>query len=297
MRTRTAQRQRTRRQPFVAVNCGALPSELLEPELFGVEKGAYTSVRMSRKGRFERANAGTLFLDEIGELSLGAQTRLLRVLQEGEIEHLGDTTTRRIDVRLVAATNIDLEKAVGEGRFHKDLYCRINAYPVVIPPLRDRKEDIPFLSRHFLGELSTREGKRIASFTGNARLALSEYEWPGNVRELRNVIERGVILTSDGELVDVQSLFPQLPASRRTGKSARPSRDGGISSSDDDIVNQFIEHALNRKMRMEDVETLLANAAIERSQRNLIHAARLLGVSRAQIAYRVSKRIPPTSSE
>lgn len=284
-------------KPFVAVNCGALPSELLESELFGVEKGAYTGAMMSREGRFERANGGTLFLDEIGELSLGAQTRLLRVLQEGEIERLGDTTTRKIDVRLVAATNVDLEKAVGEGRFRKDLYYRINAYPVVIPPLRDRKEDIPVLSRHFLGELSAREGKQIGGFTDKARLALSEYEWPGNVRELRNVIERGVILTSDGELVDLQSLFPQLPASRRTGKSARLSRDGGISSSDDDIVNQFIEHALNRKMRMEDVEALLVNAAIERSQSNLSHAARLLGVSRAQIAYRVSKRIPPTSSE
>lgn len=280
------------RKPFVAVNCGALPSELLESELFGVEKGAYTGALSSREGRFERANGGTLFLDEIGELSLGAQTRLLRVLQEGEIERLGDTTTRRIDVRLVAATNVDLEKAVEEGRFRKDLYYRINAYPVVIPPLRDRKEDIPVLSRHFLGELAAREGKRISGFTDKAQLALSEYEWPGNVRELRNVIERGVILTSEGELIGLQSLFPQPPTSKHAGKSARLSRDGGISSTDSNIVKQFIEHALNTKMRMEDVETLLVNAAIERSQSNLSNAARLLGVSRAQIAYRVRKRPP-----
>ena len=281
---------------FVAINCGALPSELLESELFGVEKGAYTGAQTSRAGRFERANGGTLFLDEIGELSLGAQTRLLRVLQEGEIERLGDTATRKVDVRLVAATNVDLADAVAQGRFRKDLYYRINAFPVVIPPLRDRKEDIPLLAKHFLEELSAREGKRVKGFTDKAELALIDYDWPGNVRELRNVIERGIILTPEGGLIDLPVLFPPMSALRSSAaKPGRLSRDGGLASIDKDIVNTFVDHVLSRKICMEDVEALLVDAAIERSQNNLSSAARMLGISRAQIAYRANKKNPGNS--
>ena len=277
-------------KPFVAVNCGALPSELLESELFGVERGAYTGALVSREGRFERANGGTLFLDEIGELSLNAQTRLLRVLQEGEIERLGDTTTRRIDVRLVAATNVDLQEAVAQGRFRKDLYYRINAYPVLIPPLRERKDDIKLLSNRFLDELSAREGKRVKGFTDKARMALLEYDWPGNVRELRNVIERGIILTAEGGYIESNALFPQVTWQQPAGKCAKISREGGLAPLDKDIVRTFVQHALDNAISLDELETLLVNAAIERSNNNLSNAARLLGVSRAQISYRTKKR-------
>jgi hypothetical protein len=183
-----------RERPFVAVNCAAIPQELVESELFGVEKGAYTGALASRQGRFERADGGTLFLDEVGDLPLAAQSKLLRVLQEGEIERLGDQRTRKVNVRVIAATNGDLHRLVKEGKFRSDLYYRLNAYQVHIPPLRERKEDISPLAKRFVEKYSAIHGKRLRGFTDKAKRTLLAYAWPGNIRELQNMIERGVIL-------------------------------------------------------------------------------------------------------
>ena len=185
---------------FVAVNCAAIPEELIESELFGVEKGAYTGAQKSRPGRFERAHGGTLFLDEIGDLSAAAQAKLLRVLQEGEFERVGDTRTRKVDVRLVAATNIDLKQAVDNQKFRADLFYRLNIYPMVIPTLRERHEDIPILANHFLEKYKARHGKRTPGISENALDELKRYNWPGNIRELGHMIERGVIISGNAEL-------------------------------------------------------------------------------------------------
>lgn len=181
-------------QPFVAINCAAIPHDLIESELFGVQKGAYTGAQHSRPGRFERANGGTLFLDEVGDLSPAAQVKLLRVLQTGEIERLGDDQTRKVNVRLVAATNVNLQAAIAEGRFRADLYYRLATYPVTIPPLRERKADIPLLAAALVEKYAPTYHKKIDGITDRAMQALLAQDWPGNVRELENLIERGVLL-------------------------------------------------------------------------------------------------------
>ncbi len=192
---------------FVAVNCAAIPQDLVESELFGVEKGAYTGAQSSRPGRFERADGGTLFLDEVGDLPLSAQAKLLRVLQEHEIERLGDQKPRKVDVRVVAATNADLSKLVKDGSFRLDLYYRLNAYQILIPPLRDRNEDISPLSKAFLEKYAALHGKKLRGFTDKAKRALLSYGWPGNIRELQNVIERSVILAPHGTRIEANHLF------------------------------------------------------------------------------------------
>jgi formate hydrogenlyase transcriptional activator len=180
-------------QPFVKVNCGALPSELIEDELFGHEKGAFTGALQSRKGRFEIAHGGTIFLDEIGELPLHLQPKLLRVLQNGEFERIGGQQTIKVDVRIIAATNRDLKSEVEEGKFRDDLYYRLNVYPITIPPLRSRKEDIPMLIQYYIDRISREHGKTFRSISKADLASLSGYNWPGNIRELKNVIERSVI--------------------------------------------------------------------------------------------------------
>jgi formate hydrogenlyase transcriptional activator len=184
-----------RDRPFVAVNCAAIPAGLLESELFGHERGAFTGALAQRVGRFELAHQGTLFLDEIGELPLDLQPKLLRVLQEHEFERVGGTRTRHADVRLVVATNRELAQMVDAGQFRADLYYRLNVFPITIPPLRQRPEDIPLLVRHFVRHYARRLRKRIDTIPAEALAALTRYEWPGNVRELQNVIERAVILS------------------------------------------------------------------------------------------------------
>ena len=188
---------------FVAVNCGALPETLIEAELFGVEKGAYTGADRSRPGRFELAKGGTIFLDEIGELSASGQVKLLRVLQTGEFERIGDTRTRQADVRIVAATNRNLDERINEGRFRADLFFRLSSFPITIPPLRDRHEDILPLAAHFIRKICAREGKPEAGVTDEAKGLLLAYNWPGNIRELENVIERSVILSGPGNTIDL----------------------------------------------------------------------------------------------
>ena len=185
---------------FVKLNCAAIPLDLLESELFGHEKGAFTGAIAQKIGRFELADKGTLFLDEVGDIPASLQPKLLRVLQEQEFERLGSTRTHQADVRLVAATNRDLADMVSRGQFRSDLYYRLNVFPVLLPPLRERREDIPALVSHFVEILGRRMGKQIKHISPETMSALSSYEWPGNIRELQNLIERAVILSNHGVL-------------------------------------------------------------------------------------------------
>jgi len=185
---------------FVKLNCAAIPLDLLESELFGHEKGAFTGAIAQKIGRFELADKGTLFLDEVGDIPASLQPKLLRVLQEQEFERLGSTRTHQADVRLVAATNRDLTDMVSRGQFRSDLYYRLNVFPILLPPLRERREDIPALVTHFVEILGRRMGKQIEHIPPETMFALSSYEWPGNIRELQNFIERSVILSSDAIL-------------------------------------------------------------------------------------------------
>jgi len=186
--------------PFVAVSCAALPETLIESELFGHEKGAFTSATQTRKGRFELASGGTLFLDEISDLSAAVQVKLLRVLQEREFERVGGVKTLTVDIRLVAASNRDLEKEVEEGRFRRDLFYRLNVVPLVLPPLRERTEDIPFLAAHFATKSAQKHGQPAPELEPGLIEVLQDYEWPGNVRELENLVERLVVLSNSGSL-------------------------------------------------------------------------------------------------
>jgi transcriptional regulator with PAS, ATPase and Fis domain len=200
-------------KPFIAVNLAAVPLELLESELFGHEKGAFTGAVGRRKGRFEMAHEGTIFLDEVGDLPLAVQAKLLRVLQEREFERLGGTETIRADVRIVAATNHDLLQLVREGAFREDLYYRLNVFQIFLPPLRQRREDIPILAGHFLQKYNHETKRSITEINPRAMARLEEYHWPGNIRELQNVIERAVVLCS-GSVITIDHL-PTMAAERQ----------------------------------------------------------------------------------
>lgn len=276
--------------PFVAVNCACIPPDLIEAELFGVEKGAFTGATSSREGKFERANGGTIFLDEVIELSPRAQAILLRVLQESELERVGDSQTRRIDVRVVAATNEDLEEAVNEGRFRADLYYRLNVYPVYIPPLRERIEDIPLLTERFLEKYQTLYNKRIQGISDKATQALMDYKWPGNIRELENMIERGVILADNNCSIDMESFFPSL---------AEPShplnlinRQGLLSQPEPAEETTLVDQLLDNEFSIEQFEFQLIDHALEKTDGNITQAAKLLGLTRPALAYRLKKRTP-----
>ena len=273
--------------PFVAVNCAALPHELIESELFGVEKGAFTGAHASRAGKFERADGGTLFLDEIGELPLPAQAKLLRVLQEGEIERLGDERVRKINVRLVAATNVDLQAAVKAGRFRSDLFYRLNVYPVRIPPLRERTADIQPLVEAMVQRFSALHDKRVAGITDKALRALKSYAWPGNIRELENIIERGIILTPQNDWIEIEHLFTE------------PQDFGAVQHTIDDAGSladaECVKEALCRKivetgLGLDDLEEALIQFAVRESNGNLSGAARLLRITRPQLNYRLKKK-------
>jgi formate hydrogenlyase transcriptional activator len=208
-----------RDRPFIKLNCAAIPSGLLESELFGHERGAFTGAIMRKAGRFEVADKGTLFLDEVGDIPLELQPKLLRVLQEHEFERLGSTRTQQVDVRVVAATHRDLKQMVRDGEFRSDLYYRLHVFPLSVPPLRERREDIPLLVRHFVDEYARRMNRRIETIPAQAMEALTSYSWPGNVRELQNFIERTVILSpgsvlrpplADLKQATVQATSPEL---------------------------------------------------------------------------------------
>lgn len=293
-------------KPFVAVNCAAIPESLIESELFGAERGAYTGATQSRAGRFERADGGTLFLDEIGTLSAGAQGNLLRVLQEGEIERLGDTRTRRVDVRVIAATNVDLREEAAAGRFREDLFFRLNVFPIRVTPVRERREDIPLLMTHFLGKFNRLHGRRLTGFTQRAVDAVMSYDWPGNIRELENVIERGVILAAENTVIDAPQLFTS--GEQFSSKQFAVGRDGAlihtdptrlldVESTDPEIerVSNHISNLLNgieddSKVSLDDIETLLLKQAVTCAHGNVAAAARFLGITRPQMVYRLKNR-------
>lgn len=272
-------------KPFVAVNCAALPGELIESELFGAEKGAYTGAGAARPGRFERANGGTLMLDELGELPLPAQAKLLRVLQQGEIERLGSTQARKVDVRVIAATNVDLENAVAAGRFRRDLLYRLNVYPVRIPPLRERADDIEPLALHLLQRFCALHDKRVSGFTDRALDAMRRYPWPGNVRELENLIERGVILASAGEPVDLGALFPAVPTQAPVTVSASGDLERLPTGDSETLYDDF----QRRQLSLDALEDALINEAVSRTGGNLSAAARALGLTRPQLSYRLQR--------
>jgi len=207
--------------PFVEVNCAAIPEELIESELFGHEKGAFTGATQMRRGKFDLADGGTLFLDEIGDMSLATQAKILRILQEQKFQRVGGNRTIQVDVRVIAATNKDLEEEIRAGRFREDLYHRINVIPVEVPPLRDRKEDIPLLVQEFVEEFSQRHGHPKRRFSSEVLDAFQRYHWPGNVRELKNMVERLLIL-SRSECVSIEDLTPPLRPASRTEARARP---------------------------------------------------------------------------
>jgi DNA-binding NtrC family response regulator len=276
-----------RGKSFIAVNCAAIPHELVESELFGVEKGAYTGAQVSRPGRFERADGGTLFLDEIGDLPASAQAKLLRVLQEGELERLGDQKTRKINVRVVAATNANLQQLVKDGRFRSDLFYRLNAFQIVIPPLRERKQDIPLLAKHFLAKHSAIHGKKLRGFTDKAKRALLSYNWPGNIRELQNAVERGVILAPSGTRIEVGHLFLSCGDMQPQEFGLGPT--GEVEVNCWEAGKDLREAVFNGTLTLDQVEAMLLETAVDKARGNLSSAARMLGITRPQLAYRLKR--------
>ncbi|WP_248295068.1 sigma-54-dependent Fis family transcriptional regulator [Paraburkholderia sp. UYCP14C] len=292
--------------PFVAVNCAAIPEALVESELFGVERGGFTDATHSRPGRFERADGGTLFLDEIGILSLTAQGKLLRALQEGEIERIGDTQMRRVNVRVIAATNLDLKDEIRAGRFREDLYFRLNVFPIRVPSLRERREDLPVLLNHMLHKYRERHGRDVTGFTGRALDALLNYGWPGNIREMENLVERGVILAPDGGAIDIGHLFTSgetIDAQMfglGTNGSLTPSgslldQQAGGNGEVERVVRKVNDLLMGASgdidpTSLDDIETALLKSAVQRAQGNLSAAARTLGITRPQLVYRLKSR-------
>lgn len=300
-------------KPFVAVNCAAIPENLVEAELFGVEKGAFTGATTSREGRFERANGGTLFLDEIGAMNLAAQSKLLRALHLGEIERVGGTKTLRVDVRVIAATNQNLKANVKAGRFREDLYFRLNVFPINVPPLRQRREDVPVLMNYFLHKFCQRHHRNVTGFTPRAIDALLSYELPGNIRELENMIERGVILARGQSAIDITHLFTggehwdrstlglggdgrvaalagEAEAAAKGGSPLPESAEKAIEKirqllEDKDAAGEFSLDEVQRGL-----EDILIQQAIARVDGNLSAAARALGITRSRLVYRINSR-------
>ena len=236
-----------RRRPMVVQNCAALPESLLESELFGFRKGAFTGAVADKKGLFQEADGGTLFLDEIGDMPHGLQAKVLRVLEDGEIRRLGDTRAHRVDVRVIAATHVDLQRKIAQGSFREDLFYRLNIFPIRLPPLRERPADLPRLIEHFLFVTSQAHGRTPAAFTPRALDALSCWSFPGNVRELKNVVERAVLLLDGGERIDLRHLPPEIAAARPTTGSLVPAvlDDRGLRSIMQDHEARVIETTLS----------------------------------------------------
>ena len=280
--------------PFVAVNCAAIPETLIESELFGVERGAYTGASSSRAGRFERARGGTLFLDEVGSLSFVAQGKLLRALQERCIERVGGTKVIQVDVRVVAATNVDLRDEVAAGRFREDLFFRLNVFPITLPPLKERRDDIPLLMEAFLKRYCEMHQRDVPGFTPRAVQTLLQYDFPGNIRELQNLVERGVIMVGPDEPIDVHHLFRggELKAA-----SVLSLGDGGrlIEAPQAAEVHPRPQPASTAKaeatssLRSTGREAAEYRRALVSARYNVAEAARRLGLTRAQLAYRLKR--------
>jgi two-component system nitrogen regulation response regulator NtrX len=255
--------------PFVKLNCAAIPKDLLESELFGYEKGAFTGAVATKKGRLELADGGTLFLDEVGDLALDAQAKLLRALETGEIERVGGTRTAKVDVRLLAATNKDLAAAVKTGEFREDLYFRLNVLPVVVPPLRERRTDVARLAMHFLAQFAEAEGRGGMTLSDDARELLEEYHWPGNVREMRNLMERAVVLVS-GDTITAADLNPWLETPPDEGEDA--GLKGKVARSEIDSIRRALEGA--------DWNVTQAAAGLGIDRTNLHRKMRKYGIAR-----------------
>ncbi len=259
---------------LVTVNCGAIPEELLESELFGHVRGAFTNAVADREGRFAAADTGTLFLDEIGDMSPTLQVKLLRVLQDGTFEPVGSSKTVAVNVRVIAATNQDLERAIREKRFREDLFYRLNVIPIEVPPLRERRSDIPLLLEHFLDPERHERNRRIEGISPEALELLCNYDWPGNVRELENLCERLAVLRPEGGVIDVEDLPRHVAASRRHRAVGPELPPGGASLSD--LVGEF--------------ESELIRQALERTGWNKQQAAALLRMNRTTLLEKIKKR-------
>jgi two-component system, NtrC family, nitrogen regulation response regulator NtrX len=251
--------------PFITLNCAAVPAELIESELFGHEKGSFTGAAARHLGKFEQANGGTLFLDEIGDMPLPMQAKLLRVLEEGEVERIGGSGTVKVDVRVIVATHRDLQEQVREGKFRQDLFHRIYVFPIALPPLRDRRDDIPVLIEHFQKQISRQNNWKPSEFTPDAIVELQAYSWPGNVRELRNMIERLLLLATDDK-VDLETVRMALPVSGHTPGATTTSDGQGTLSE-----------------RMDQVERTIILNELERQQHHITNAAKALGLERSHL--------------
>jgi len=270
--------------PFVAINCAAIPSELMESEMFGHERGAFTGAHSRTIGKFEHANGGTLFLDEISVLRSDLQAKLLRVLQEREIERIGSNKTIKVDIRVISATNTNLEDAVMQGRFRQDLYFRLNVVPISIPPLRERKGDIPFLARHFINKFNTAFNKRVPGFTQKALNALTRYHWPGNIREFENLIERLVVLCTSEEPIDLKGVPLEI-----------------LMGPDRGIQDSEVEKLGLIRMREAFERRVIANV-LEATEWNQSETAKILKINRntliqkaKQFGILLKKQTPPQS--
>lgn len=263
---------------YIKLNCGAIPETLLESELFGHEKGAFTDARTRRRGRFEEADGGTLFLDEIGEMSLSAQVRLLRVLQDGEFTRVGGSEIVKTDVRVIAATNIDLEKAVEEGTFRRDLFYRLSVFPIKLPPLRERREDIQLLVVHFLEQYKQKTGRFVSGISREAMRSLVNYDFPGNIRELENAIERAVIIAS-GRQIELEDL-PEAITGKTLDFTTQEIRFESISSITNGESNGIPRIEFELPTTMDDIERASIEATLEFTNGDKSRAARLLGIGR-----------------
>jgi two-component system response regulator AtoC len=261
-------------KPFIAINCGAIPAELLESELFGHVRGSFTGAVADKPGKFELANHGTIFLDEIGTMPLHLQMKLLRVLQEQEVERVGSIRKTKLDVRVISATNSDLDERVRRAEFREDLFYRLNVIPIHLPPLRERHEDIALLARHFLRKICADMRHPICELTPDALIAMESYKWPGNVREMENVIERVVALT-DGNVIDRQDLPPQIA--------------GTLNESGLLPALHIPEEGLDLTETMAHLERHLIQQAMERSQSIKARAASLLNINRTTLVEKIKR--------
>ena len=263
-----------RGRPFIKLNCAAIPETLLESELFGHEKGAFTGAAGRKLGKFEQADSGTLLLDEIGDMTLATQAKILRALQEREFQRVGGTQTVRVDVRILASTNKDLEKAVREGTYRDDLYYRLNVVTISVPPLRDRRDEIPELADRFLAEANSRLNRRITRLAPDTLAALMEYGWPGNVRELRNMVERAVVV-NDGDVLALASFPPPI-------RPSEPSAGDGAGRWDA-MQNLSLDEKVTQLERAFVMDALARAGGVQAA------AARLLGVTERSVWHLVKK--------
>jgi transcriptional regulator with GAF, ATPase, and Fis domain len=258
--------------PFITINCAAIPETLMESELFGHEKGAFTNAIEKKLGRCEVAHPGTLFLDEIGELSLATQAKILRFLEEKEFNRVGSSKTIKVDVRLITATNKDLTQQIKKGEFREDLYYRINVVPLVIPPLRDRREDIPLLIEHFIKKINEENGKRVKGVSEEVLTWMTQYGWPGNVRELENLIERMVALTPNEYIQPSELPFSSLDTPKTNG-----------------LKESILQGNVSLLKAEEEFERELISDALKRANNVQSQAAELLGISRRILKYKIDK--------